>query len=312
MRFGLQLRADDPASVGADARRAEELGFDTVLVADHVGSDWSPLQCLAVAAAATERIHVGTFVLNAGLHHPLTVAREIATLDRLSGGRVELGLGAGHTSSEFAAMGVPFLPAAERKVRLAEFVEIVRALLDGDIVDHDSTHFQLSGASTGPARPVGRVPILVGGSGTGLLTHGGRHADIVGFTGLGRTLPDGHRHAVRFQPEVLDAEVAVVREAAGERAVELNVLVQVVDVTEDRRSAAERLASSIDGLAVDDALVTPFLALGTPDEIADHLRAAEARWGIGYAVVRDAEAFAPVLESMRGRTEPRRATSPGP
>ena len=301
MRFGLQLRADDPATVGADARRAEELGFDTVLVADHVSSDWSPLQCLAAAAAATERIHIGTFVLNAGLHHPLLVAREIATLDRLSDGRVELGLGAGHTPSEFAAMGTTFLPAAERKVRLAEFVEIVRALLDGDTVDHHTDHFQLKGASTGPARPGGRVPILVGGSGTRLLTHAGRHADIVGFTGLGRTLPDGHRHAVRFQPEVLDAEVAVVRAAAGGRPIELNVLVQVVDVTDDRHAAAERLASSIDDLSVGDALATPFLALGTPDEIAAHLRQTETRWGIGYVVVRDAEAFAPVIDSMRGR-----------
>jgi probable F420-dependent oxidoreductase len=312
MRFGLQLRADDPSTVGADARRAEELGFDTVLVADHVGSDWSPLQCLAAAAAATERIRIGTFVLNAGLHHPLTVAREIATLDRLSGGRVELGLGAGHTSSEFAAMGATFLPAAERKVRLAEFVEIVRALLDGDTVDHHTDHFQLTAAATGPARPAGRVPILVGGSGTALLSHAAHHADIVGFTGLGRTLPDGHRHTVRFQPEVLDAEVAVVREAAGERSVELNVLVQVVDITDNRRSAAERLASSIDGLTVDDALVTPFLALGTPAEIASHLRAAESRWGIGYAVVRDAEAFAPVLDALHGRTAPKRETSPDP
>ena len=299
MRFGLQLHADDPTRVGALARRAEDLGFDTVLVADHVGSDWSPWLCLAAAASATLRIHVGTFVLNAGLHHPLMVAREAATLDRLSGGRVELGLGAGHTPGEFAAMGTPCLPAAERKVRLAEFVEIVRALLDGEAVDHHGAHFDLTGASTGDARPAGRVPILVGGSGTNLLTHAGRHADIVGFTGLGRTLPDGHRHTVRFQPEVLDAEVAVVREAAGGRSVELNVLVQVVDVTDDRRAAAERLAADIEGLSVDDALTTPFLALGTHDEIAEHLHRAEERWGIGYAVVRDAEAFAPVIERMR-------------
>ena len=301
MRFGLQTRADDPTQVGADARRAEELGFDTVLVADHVGSDWSPLQCLAAAAASTERVRIGTFVLDAGLHHPLMVARDVATLDRLSSGRVELGLGAGHTPSEFAATGIPFLPAAERKVRLAEFVEIVRALLDGETVDHHTEHFDLTAASTGPARPAARVPILVGGSGTNLLTHAGRHADIVGFTGLGRTLPDGHRHATRFQPEVLDAEVATVRAAAGERPVELNVLVQVVEVTDDRRAAAERLTSSVEDLSKDDALVTPFLALGTHDEIAEHLRRAEQRWGIGYIVVRDAEAFAPVLELWRSR-----------
>ena len=299
MRFGLQLRADDPTEVGAAARRAEQLGFDVVLVADHVGSDWSPLQLLGAAAAATDRVRLGTFVLNAGLHHPLIVAREIATLDRLSGGRVELGLGAGHTPAEFAAAGVPFRSAAERKVRLAEFIEIVRALLDGETVDHHGRHFDLTAASSGPATPKGRVPILVGGSGTKLLTHAGEHADIVGFTGLGRTLSDGHRHAVRFQPDVLDAEVAVVTAAAAGRPVELNVLVQVVDITADREAAAARLALDVEGLTLPDALATPFLALGTHDEIADHLRRAADRWGIGYVVVRDADGFAPVIERLR-------------
>ena len=104
---------------------------------------------------------------------------------------------------------------------------------------------------------------------------------------------------MRFQPAVLDAEVAVVGAAAAGRAVELNVLVQVVDVTEDRQAAASRLAGQIEGLTVADALATPFLALGTHEEIAEHLRQAEARWGIGYYVVRDAEQFAPVIERLR-------------
>jgi probable F420-dependent oxidoreductase len=298
MRFGLQLRADDPTQVADEARRAEELGFDVVLVADHVGSDWSPLLSLARAAEATTTLRLGTFVLNAGLHHPLMLAREVATLDHLSGGRVELGLGAGHTPAEFAAAGVPFLPARDRKARLAEFVEIVRALLDGETVDHHGAHFDLTGASTGRSRQE-RVPILVGGSGRSLLVHAAEHADIVGFTGLGRTLADGHRHAARFQPETLDAEVATVGEAAGARTVELNVLVQRVEITENRQAAAGVIAEQVEDLTVDDALVTPFLALGTHDEIVEHLRAAVERWGISYFVVREANAFAPVIERLR-------------
>ncbi len=299
MRFGLQLRADDPAQVADEARRAEALGFDVVLVADHVGSDWSPLLSLARAAEATTTLRLGTFVLNAGLHHPLMLAREVATLDHLSGGRVELGLGAGHTPAEFAAAGVQFLPAKERKTRLAEFVEIIRALLDGETVDHHGPHFDLTGASTGRSQQE-RLPILVGGSGPALLTHAAEHADIVGFTGLGRTLPDGHRHAARFQPPVLDEEVAIVRHAARDRAVELNVLVQRVEITDDRPAAAATIADRVEDLTVDDALATPFLALGTHEEIAEHLRSAEQRWGISYFVVREADDFAPVIERLRG------------
>jgi probable F420-dependent oxidoreductase len=299
MRFGLQLRAEDPTTIADEARRAEALGFDTVLVADHVGSDWSPLLSLAIAAGATRTIRLGTFVLNAGLHHPLLLARDVVTLDRLSDGRVELGLGAGHTPAEFAAAGVPFASAAERKGRLAEFVEIVRALLDGEAVDFHGDHFSLAAAATGRRTVQERLPILVGGRGPALLTHAARHADIVGFTGLGRTLPDGHRHAARFQPEVLDDEVALVRRAAGERVVELNVLVQVVDVTADRQGAAAAIADRVDDLTVDDALATPFLALGTTDEIAEQLAAARDRWGLSYFVVREAEAFAPVIARLR-------------
>jgi probable F420-dependent oxidoreductase len=298
MRFGLQLRADDPAQIADDARHAEELGFDVVLVADHVGSDWSPLLSLTWAAGATTTLRLGTFVLNAGLHHPLMLTREVATLDRLSGGRVELGLGAGHTPAEFIAAGIPFLSARDRKARLAELVEIIRRLLDGETVDHHGAHFDLTGAAVGRS-PAERVPILVGGSGRSLLTHAAEHADIVGFTGLGRTLPDGHRHAARFQPEVLDDEVATVREAAGTRTVELNVLVQRVEITDDRKAAATAVADAVEDLTVGDALSTPFLALGTLDEVADHLRAANERWGISYFVVREADAFAPVIERLR-------------
>jgi alkanesulfonate monooxygenase SsuD/methylene tetrahydromethanopterin reductase-like flavin-dependent oxidoreductase (luciferase family) len=182
--------------------------------------------------------------------------------------------------------------------RLADFVEVIRSLLDGESVEHHGEHFVLTSASTGRAAQ-DPLPILVGGSGTALLTHAARHADIVGFTGLGRTLPDGHRHAARFQPDVLDAEVDLVRSAAGERPVELNVLVQAVQVTEDRSAAAAALAEQVEDLTVEDALATPFLALGTHDEIAQHTRSAAERWGISYFVVREAEAFAPVIDRLR-------------
>ncbi|MEJ7563004.1 MAG: TIGR03621 family F420-dependent LLM class oxidoreductase [Ilumatobacteraceae bacterium] len=300
-RVGLQLRASDPAEAAEEAQRAEELGFDIVLVADHVGSDHSPLLMLAAAAHATQRVRLGTYVLNCCLHHPVMLARDVVTLDHLSGGRVELGLGAGHTPAEFAATGVPMQPARQRKERLAEFVEIMRTLLDGGTVDHNSDRFDLAGAANVTRSRQERLPILVGGSGEALLSHAGSHADIVGFTGLGTTLADGHHHSVRMSDDVMDAEVAMVRKSTRSDGVEpeLNVLVQVVDITDDRATAAKALAGEIEGLTEDDALVTPFLALGTPDEIAEQLRVARERWGINYFVVRDAEGFAPVIARLR-------------
>ena len=237
-------------------------------------------------------------MLNCCLHHPLMLAREIATLDHLSRGRIEVGLGAGHTPAEFAAAGIPLEPPAVRKGRLAAFTEVLRALLDGETVDRDDEYFSLHSAATRPALQL-RVPLLVGGSGTGLLTHAAQHADIVGFTGLGKTLPDGHRHRAHMEPERLDAQTLVVREAAGARDIELNILVQVVEVTDDRRAVAERLAAEVEGLTAADALDTPFLAFGTHDEIAAQLTAARDRWGVSYFVVRDAEAFAPVIARLR-------------
>ena len=146
------------------------------------------------------------------MHHP-------------SGGRVELGLGAGHTPAEFAATGTPHRSAGERKGRLGELVRLVRRLLDGETVDAAGEWFELAGAAIRPPAQA-HLPILVGGSGRRLLSDVARCADVVGLTGLGRTLPDGHRHAARFQSELLDEQVATVRAAAGRRPVELNVLVQ--------------------------------------------------------------------------------------
>jgi probable F420-dependent oxidoreductase len=161
--------AGDPIEIGAEARRAEDFGFDTVLVADHVGSDWSPLQCLASAAAATERIRVGTFVLNASLHHPLMLAREIATLDRLSGGRVELGLGAGWYEAEHQAYAIPFPPLGERFERLEEQLAIITGLWAtpvGERFSFSGRHYQVV-KSPGLPKPVQqpRPPVIVGGHG---------------------------------------------------------------------------------------------------------------------------------------------------
>ena len=299
-RFGYQFRAGSADELRDQARRAEAAGFDVVSSWDHVGDSWTPLLPLLAMADATTRIRVAPMVVNNDLHHPVQLAAEIANLDHLTGGRVELGIGAGHAFTEYAAMGLPFDPPAVRKRRLAEAVELLRRLLDGEEVTHDGEHYRLTGVATMRSLQ-DRVPILVGVNGRAALAHAARHADAIGLTMLGRTLEDGHHHEVRWSPGALDDVVAHIRRSApaGAPGPELNALVQVVQVTAFRQVAAEDLAAQVEGLTADDALATPFLALGTHDEIAEHLLACRRRWGISYVTVRDIEAFAPVIERLR-------------
>lgn len=300
-RFALQLDAAPGADLVATARRAEEAGFDVVVVADHVGAaGLAPMPLLASLAVATQRIRLGTYVLNVGMRNPVQLTWEAATIDHLSGGRFELGLGAGHTPAEFAACGLELQPAAVRKERLSEAVEVIRSLLDGDEVTFDGHHHHLDGART-VVSVQDRLPILVGGNGRRLLTHAARHADIIGLNGLGRTLPDGHQHELRWSPDQIDEQVRLVREAAGERwsDLELNALVQLVTVTDDREAALADVVERVGGLSLDDARTAPYLAVGTHDEIAEHLRGCRARWGVSYVTVRELDGFAPVIERLR-------------
>ncbi len=241
-------------------------------------------------------------VLNNDFHHPVLLAQELASIDHLSGGRLEVGLGAGHSFTEYAAIGLPFDLPSVRKARLAEAVEVIRQLLDGHEVTYDGEHYQLKDVRTLRSRQ-DHLPLLVGVHGKQALAHAARHADIIGLTMLGRTLEDGQHHEMRWQPEKLDATIDHIRDQAGERwgTLEINVLVQAVVITDDRRKAAQDLVDHVPGLSVDDALFTPFLALGSHDEIAQHLSTCRERWGISYFSVREIAGFAPVIERLRAQ-----------
>jgi probable F420-dependent oxidoreductase len=297
-RFGLQVRGESAAELRTIAQAAEAAGFDVVSTADHVSPNWPPLPPLLAMADCTTRLRFCPLVLNNDFWHPVHLAREIAAIDHFSGGRFELGIGAGHAFTEYAAIGQQFDPPAVRKARLAEAIEILRQLLAGEEVTFSGQHYRLEKVRTRRAMQE-RLPFLVAVSGRRALAHTAKHADIIGLFGLGRTLEDGQRHEVRWQTARLDATVAWIREQSAGREVGLNALVQRVVVTEDRRSAAEEIASQIEGLSVEDALETPYMALGTHDEIAAHLQRCRERWGISYYTVRDLEGFAPVIDRLR-------------
>lgn len=300
-RFGLQVRNLPADELRGVARDAEAAGFDVLSTSDHVSEGWAPLLPLLAATDCTTRLRVCPLVLNNDFHHPVHLARELASLDQLSGGRLEVGVGAGHAFTEYAAIGQTFDPPAVRKARLAESVEVLRRLLDGETVSFAGEHYQLDGVRTMRALQP-RVPIMVAVNGRRALAHAATHADIVGLFGLGRTLADGLRHEVRWEADRLDRTAAYIWDQAGQRAdrLELNALVQRTIVTSDRSAAVEEVVSQIEGLRIEDALATPFLAIGSPAEIAEHLNKCRERWGISYFTVRELTAFAPVIAILRG------------
>ena len=208
-RFGVSLwTAASAAEWRAKARRAEELGYDVILVPDHVADLLPPLTALMAAADATERVHLGTLVLNNDFHNPVLLAREAASLQLLSGGRFELGLGAGHMQSEYAAAGIRYDPAAARVDRLEASVATLRGLFAGE---------PLAGGQLLYPPLQEPIPLLVGGNGRRVLQLAARQADIVGFTGFfprdgGRAVDLSH-----FSAAGLASRVALVRAAAGPR-----------------------------------------------------------------------------------------------
>jgi probable F420-dependent oxidoreductase len=298
-RFGLQVFSAESRTAWRDhARRAEDLGFDTVLVPDHlVGGVFSPMVALSAMAEATSTLRVGTLVLNNDLRHPAILAREAATLDLLTNGRLELGLGAGHAAPEYEAIGLAFDRDSVRVDRLGESLDVLSRLFHGDTVVFDGAHYSLHEHQLFPAR---RPTLLVGGNGDRVLRLAAMHADIVSLTGFGATRADGQQHATEWSLDQIDAKVAIIREAAGDRLaqLELNALVQQVVITTNRRAVIEATASRV-GAHPDILATSPYMLVGTLDEVTQQLVAARERWGFSYFATRNAEAAAQIIAAFK-------------
>ncbi len=306
-RFGVNVgRAPSRAAWAEKARKLEDLGYAVLTVPDHLTDLLAPLPVLVSAAEATTRLRVGTNVLNNDLRHPVLVAREAATVDLLTEGRFQLGLGAGHMQSEYAQAGLGFDAAGTRVVRLAEAVTIIKGLFTGAPVTFAGQHYHVTGHQLHPL-PIQRPhpPVLIGGNGRQLLTLAAQAADIVGFTGFtlrrGGTAPD----FAGWKVAGIEERMQLVREAAGARydGLELNALVQRVVVTDHRRQAAEELTGRWPQLRPEDLLQCPYVLIGTVDQMVEDLQAYRERWGLSYYVIFEpyVEAFAPVVARLAGR-----------
>ena len=287
----------------ARAYRVEALGYDILLLPDHFGMQYAPFPALGVAAEATVSLRVGTFVNAVDFHHPAMLAKEAATLDTLSGGRFELGLGAGWLKDEYDAAGLAFDAPGTRIDRLAEALTIVKGLFGPDPVNFAGEHYRVRNL-TGSPRPAQdpRLPILVGGGGRRLLTLGAREADIVSLNPRARRA--GGLDRADIAREAVAEKAGWVREAAGLRweDLELNLTVVGAAVTDRPRAALAPFAERY-GLPEATLLASPHLLIGSVDGIVASIEEVRERWGISYLTVpeRHLQELAPVVARLRGR-----------
>ncbi|MCC9185720.1 MULTISPECIES: LLM class F420-dependent oxidoreductase [Mycolicibacterium] len=290
MRFGLHTALPRGTEFAEFALTVENSGFDVLTIPDHLAASLAPFSGAAAACAATSRLHTGTLVLNNDLRHPVDTARETSSLAALSGGRFELGLGAGHMKSEYDAAGLKFDPGATRVDRLIESVDVIRPLLAGEPVDVDGAHYCVRAAAGELVAPPGvDVPLLIGGNGTRVLQLAGRVADIAGLAGFSHNHDATEVKLTHFDATGLLDRISVVRNAAGDRfdAIELNALLQFVVHTEDPSAAAAELAGPL-GASADLLLESPFVLLGSYERMAEELAGRQRKFGISYWTVFDA------------------------
>lgn len=305
LRFGVQLSgATSGEDWAAQARRAEDLGFDTLLLPDHFGDQLAPVPALAAAAAATTTLKVGTLVFDNDYKHPVVLAKELATIDVLSGGRLEIGLGAGWMLSDYQQSGIAYDSGPTRVDRFEEGLAVIKGLLGPGPFSFQGEHYQITELD-GLPKPVQQPlpPIIVGGGLKRMLTIAGREADIVG---INPTMPNGTADADAARSgtaELTDQKLQWVKDAAGARYddVEINLLTLGCFITDDRDTLAEQFAPLF-GLTTAQLLEFPHVFLGTEDQICEQIEARRDRWDASYIVVQsDAlEAMAPIVARLTG------------
>ena len=300
-RFALQGRnLGDRDGLLVAARQAESLGYEELYSFDHIGTV-DPLLPLMVAAEATTRLRVGPLVLNNEFHHPALLARTAATLDRLTGGRLVLGLGTGYTQSEHDAIGLLLREPGARVTRFEESVVALRSLLDTGAARVDGEHHHLAIDDLG-VRPIQEhVPLLIGGHGKRVVGIAARYADIFQFTGLTHG-EGGEPAAGGFAIEEIRQRSRWLDEAAGDRLadIERSALVQLVDIEPDGDDQIAAVAERFE-IATDQIADTPFVLIGSVEQVVDKLERLRDDVGISHYVIRDAEGFAPVVAALAGR-----------
>lgn len=287
------------------ARRVEALGYSSLTLPDHFDSQLAPVPALMAAAAVTDRLRVGSLVWDNDYKHPLVLAKELATMDVLSDGRLEIGIGAGWMISDYEQAGMTYDGAGVRIDRFVEGLAVIKGLMAEGPFTFAGKHYTITGHD-GTPKPVQspRPPILIGGGGKRVLGIAAREADIVGINATMSAGVVGRDAFDTMTADAVEDKVNIVRDAAGDRwnDIEMNIRAFLVNITSDTDSAAEGIGRMI-GVSAAEVLETPFALVGPPEKLVDDLLARRERWGFSYVIVGgdDVESFAPVVEALAGR-----------
>jgi len=293
------------------ARRAEAVGCSTFVLPDHLIEQYAAMPVLAMVAAATERLRVGTFVLNVCLRHPAVLAQDLATLDALSGGRLEIGLGAGWNKPEHDAIGIPFEPVGVRIKRLTEAIAILKGCFAEGPFSFSGEHYTIT-RHDGVPKPAQRPhpPIFLGGGGKRLLTLAAREAQVVG---LAPRIVQGDRPRVdawSLTAAATEEKIGWVRQAAGDRFGELEFNTYATGgptvVTDHPRAEARLRADRIRDqtgveLTVEEVLDSPHVFIGSVKDLTRKFVELRERFGISSFLIDDLDALAPLVEELAGR-----------
>ena len=303
-RFGIQLsNASSGAEWAAAARQAEDLGYSTLFMPDHFGDQLAPVPALMAAADATTELRIGALVFDNDYKHPVVLAKELATMDVLSGGRVEVGLGAGWMKSDYDQSGIAYDAPGVRVSRMEEGIAIIKGCFAPGPYSFEGEHYSITGYDGLPKPTQTPPPFLIGGGARRVLSIAAREAQIVG---INPSIHSGQVDAAAAQngaAEETDKKLGWVKEAAGERYADLEInLLQFAAILTDDREGTAAMMAPLFGLPPEELDTYPHACIGNVDQIIESLQARRERWDASYIVFQGdtMEAMAPVVAKLSG------------
>ena len=305
-RFGVQASSAKTRAEWVDlALRTEGQGYSCLTMPDHYDEQMAPVPALMTAANVTTTLRVGALVWDNDYKHPAVLAKELATMDVLSDGRLELGIGAGWLISDYEQMGIPYDSAKIRIDRFVEGIKVIKGAMAQGPFSFSGEHYTITGYN-GTPKPIQAPcpPILIGGGGKRVLSIAAREADIIGINATMSAGVVGPDAISTMTAAAVDEKVDIVRVAAGARLadIEMNVRAFLVTITDDAAGAAAGIATMI---GVEQKMVeeTPFALVGPPSKLIEDLLARRERWGFSYIIVgaEDIDSFAPVVSALNGK-----------